>query len=668
MSYQRVQLLKTLICRYIFNRPCAAFSYPRTMHRTYSLYAKEPYQSKYVPISEQSILLEGKERARASKLADDPHVFVDTIPGAPNIKTVFDVLEYGMKISNDGDCIGTKSSKTGQYEWLKYSEVILRSQYVGSGLLKLGLKPCNDTFLGVFACNREEFLLSLYGCAAYSMVLIPLYISLGAQAVMFILKQASLSLVIVNDKKNALNVIKNASEVPSLRTMVLMDKPDDEVLHAAKGANIVLLHYSEMEELGRKNKKDLVLPNPEDLFCIPYTSGTTGIPKGVMLTHKNLITCCSSLIYGYGKAGIFGGTIISYLPSAHIYEICNEVASMYFARRIAFYSGDIKKLMDEVRFLKPTILPLVPRLMNAMYTNVMDSVKSSVLKALLLKIALARKEKLLKKQIITKKSIWDKLVFKKFQDILGGEVHMIVTTSAPVSQDVMRFFRCASGCYILEAYGQTEVLAGTMTLPYEYVGGHVGAPLPCNHMKLADVPEMGYFSKDDTGEICFKGANVYKGYFKNPEATKECLDDGGWHHSGDIGRWLPNGTLKVIDRKKHLFKLSQDYVVALIVPEFNNFNKWLKSKGFQNGNFNELLQNKEMRRAFLLELHKHGQREGLNTLEQAKNIAFLTENFSTENELMTPTLKLRRNNIRKMFQPLIEKLYEEKPLVKSSRS
>ncbi|GFS87852.1 long-chain-fatty-acid--CoA ligase 1 [Nephila pilipes] len=659
----------------------------------YCYYAKEPYKQRPFSLKQQSVLLPGKDRIRASVLVEDPSTLMHEIPGSPQVKTAYDCLRHGLEVSGDGPCIGSRKQGSDKYEFINYSEVITKSQRIGSGLIQLGLKPCNDTFIGVFALNSEQFFLTVFACASYSIVPVPLYVSLGFQSIIYIINQVSLPVVIVNNEQNALKILQNLEQVPSLRHLVMMDPITPQIEKMAKKGNVSLLQFAQLENIGRNNLQELVLPKPDDLFSIPYTSGTTGVPKGVMLTHKSVVSCVSALRFAYGESGIFGGSIISYLPPAHIYEIVNQVASMYFARRIAFYSGDVKNLMNEIKIVNPTILPLVPRLMNALYGRVMEKVSGSTLKSFLLRTALKRKEKLLKRGKVSNQTIWDKLVFKNFQKELGTGVHILSTTSAPISPEVMSFFRCATGCYVFEAYGQTEVMAATMTLPLEYAGGSPGAPLPCNHIKLVDVPEMGYFSKDDFGEICIKGPNVFKGYFKNEKITQESLID-GWQHTGDIGRWLPNGCLQIVDRKKHLFKLSQgeyiapekveaiyseselvlqilvdgqsdqDYVVALVLPEPTTLKSWLKAKGHKlSEDISELLANKELRKNFLLELRKIGSQKDLNSLEQARNLAFLPEPFSVDNNLMSPTFKVRRGDARKHYESLILSLYKEGPLV-----
>ncbi|GFQ97304.1 long-chain-fatty-acid--CoA ligase 1-like, partial [Trichonephila clavata] len=163
-------------------------------------------------------------------------------------------------------------------------------------------------------------MLTLFACAAYSMVSVPLYTSIGLQSILYIIDQASLPLVVVNDTDNTLKILQNVKQLPSLQSLVIMDPITPQIEQMAKERNIQVLEFSELENLGRNSLKDLVLPKPDDLFCIPYTSGTTG----VMLTHNNVIACIGSLKMGYGESGTYGGSIMSYLPPAHIYEIMNE--------------------------------------------------------------------------------------------------------------------------------------------------------------------------------------------------------------------------------------------------------------------------------------------------------------------------------------------------------
>lgn len=184
-------------------------------------------------------------------------------------------------------------------------------------------------------------------------------------------------------------------------------------------------------------------------------------------------------------------------------------------------------------------------------------------KRALLNIAYHRKLAIVRRGIVQKDSFWDKVVFNKFQDQLGGKIQLVVTGSAPISGEVLDAARVAFGAHVLEGYGQTECTAmATLTWPFETESGHVGAPANCAKIKLEDVPELNYFSSERKGEILIKGPSVTAGYFKDPEKTAELFDADGYLHTGDIGQILPNGCLKIIDRKKHIFKLAQGEYIA----------------------------------------------------------------------------------------------------------
>nr|CAB3219806.1 long-chain-fatty-acid--CoA ligase 1 [Phallusia mammillata] len=352
----------------------------------------------------------------------------------------------------------------------------------------------------------------------------------------------------------------------SIKLIVAMETIDDDNKKLADECGVKVMTFSEVEENGKANLKDFVPPKPEDLHTICYTSGTTGLPKGVMMTHRNIISNHAG-VYGVGKTHFLdmgpNDVYISYLPLAHVFERLLAVQMYYLGGRVGFFQGDIKLLLSDIAELKPTVFAMVPRLINRIYDKIHAGVAGSAIKKFLLDKAHKSKLAKLRKGVVTRSSIWDSLVFKKVQNLVGGRVKFCITGAAPVSTDVLNFMRCALGIYFTEGYGQTESCCGiSITVPGDYESGSVGTPVLCNHLKLVDVPEKNYFAKDGVGEICAKGANIFKGYYKDEEKTKEALDEDGWLHTGDVGKWLPNGSLKIIDRKKHIFKLSQGEYIA----------------------------------------------------------------------------------------------------------
>ncbi|MEQ2280718.1 Long-chain-fatty-acid--CoA ligase 5, partial [Ameca splendens] len=504
-----------------------------------------------------------KDGARKTALLEDNNNLMSYL--YDDAKTLYEVFQRGLRVSGNGQCLGYR--KPGRpYQWLKYKQVSDRAQHLGSGLLHKGLKPNSETFIGIFAQNRPEWIIGELACYTYSMVAVPLYDTLGPEALVFIINQAEISTVLCDDQKKAETLLLNHEkrQTSVLKTVVLMNSFPPELIERGKKCGLDIVSMEDMEVLGKNNLQKPVPPKPEDLSIVCFTSGTTGNPKGAMLTHENVVANAGAVIKSFETSLVPSpqDVSISFLPLAHMFERIVQTVIYGAGAKVGFFQGDIRLLPDDMKTLQPTVFPVVPRLLNRIYDKV-QSGATSPFKKWLLNFAAARKYAEVKDGIIRKNSIWDKLIFNKVQESLGGHVRMMVTGAAPISPSVLSFLRAALGCQIFEAYGQTECAAAcTFTLPGDATSGHVGVPLPCNFLKLVDVDEMNYFASNDEGEVCIKGTNVFKGYLKDPEKTAETLDKDGWLHTGDIGKWLPNGALKIIDRKKNIFKLAQGEYIA----------------------------------------------------------------------------------------------------------
>jgi long-chain acyl-CoA synthetase len=304
-------------------------------------------------------------------------------------------------------------------------------------------------------------------------------------------------------------------------------------------------------------------------------------------------------------------------------------------------------------------------------------------KRFLIQTALNSKGKEVERGISRRDSLWDYLVFRKVQNALGGKVRLVISGGAPVNAETLKFFRCALGCMVIEGYGQTETTGVlTMTLPMETTGGHVGPPLRCAAIKLMDVPEMNYFSKNDQGELCAKGPMVFKGYYKNPEETEKALDEDGWLHTGDIAMWLPSGALKIIDRKKNIFKLSQGEYIApekieiiysrcsLVAQTFvygDSFKSFLVGivvpdpetlkKHYPDADIRALCADRNVKALVLDEMNKVGRENGLKSFEQVKKIYLHPDPFTLEQGLLTPTMKSKRPELKTFFETQIKEMY-----------
>uniref|UniRef100_A0A8C2B9V7 Arachidonate--CoA ligase n=1 Tax=Cyprinus carpio TaxID=7962 RepID=A0A8C2B9V7_CYPCA len=612
----------------------------------------------------QSVELPGGEFARRGAVLNGgpllSHFYEDA-------KTLYEWFHRGLRESNNGPCLGSRKPKQ-PYEWLSYSEVIERAENLGSAFLHKGHSKDGDPYIGIFSRNRPEWTISELACYTYSLISVPLYDTLGTEAISYILDKTCISTVVCDVPEKVKLLLDCVSgRQHSVKTLILIENFDTDLVSRAQqcGIDIISLRDAEVNKpvpYPQKKKIQNIFATCElSVMMFVFSQGN---PKGAMLTHSNIVSNVSAFIYVTKPTCPIGpqDTHISYLPLAHMFERVVQGVILMHGARIGYFQGDIRILMDDLSTLKPTVFPVVPRLLNRMFDKIYGQVNSP-LKRRILEFAFRRKENEMKSGIMRRDSVWDKIIFKKVQASVGGHVRMMITGAAPISAPVLTFLRAALGCHFYEGYGQTECTAGsTATIPGDWTAGHVGAPLPCNDIKLVDVAEMNYYAAKGEGEVCVRGPNVFKGYLKDPEKTKEALDEDGWVHTGDIGRWLPNGTLKIVDRKKHIFKLAQgEYIapekieniyirseavaqafvhgdslqaclVAIIVPDPDFLPGWAKKRGIE-GSYEELCKNK------------------------VKDIALHTEMFSIQNGLLTPTLKAKRADLRDCFRKLIDELY-----------
>ncbi|XP_071953452.1 long-chain-fatty-acid--CoA ligase 5-like [Antedon mediterranea] len=654
-----------------------------------------------IDLNKQSLVLEGPERIHVSPLMKNGKLLEYRYE---DVRTVYDAFLRGKRISGNGPCYG-KSTKSG-FVWTSYNEAYNLGQALASGLFIKGVVAGQETFIGIYAQNRLEWGISDVACLMYSMVSVPLYDTLGPEACSYIVNKANIATVIIDTEERARKFLQNVLEMKCLKRIIMLEHISQDLKIIAENGQVEILKFYDVINLGMTDLQEPVPPKPSDLHTICNTSGTTGNPKGVMLTHSNIIATAASfqeivevpvssgnidIHFNYYKPeDMFNKqtTLLSYLPLAHMYERLNHLMLLMHGGKIGFYSGDVKTIINDLQAIKPHGFPSVPRLLNRVYDKIIQSVESgNWLKRTLFYVALNAKKKEVRKGIVRRDTIWDKLVFSRIQDMLGGNIKVVFTGAAPLSSEVMTFLRCSLGCHVIEGYGQTESgVAVTFTLPGDHSTGHVGPPISCNMIKLVDVPDMNYYAANDEGEVCYKGINIFKGYLNDPEKTKEAIDEDGWLHSGDIGQWLPNGTLKIIDRKKHIYKLAQgEYIapekveniylrsplvehvwvhgdslqsfsVGFVIPDRETLPKFAADRGIK-GEFDDLTRNKEVKKLLLENMQDVGKENGLKSFEQVKKIHVTPTPWTVENSLMTPTFKLKRPAFRTYFKDEITEMY-----------
>ncbi|KAG8806535.1 hypothetical protein FRC17_004940, partial [Serendipita sp. 399] len=431
--------------------------------------------------------------------------------------------------------------------------------------------------------------------SAYSKVGVALYSTLGLHAIEYIINHAELSLLFVSSR-NINSLVDLAPKCPKLRIVVSIDKlaanEHERIKAELKEWKIELVNLHELEAAGAANPLPPVPPKPDTILTICYSSGTTSsTPKGVVLTHWNVVSSALSLSQGFVFNTDNTNTnvaILSYLPLAHIFGRVLELTAFLLGCRIGYYTGDPLRLIEDAQILKPTVFPAVPRILNRIAGKVREVIEAGGLKGTLLRWALDSKTSRIQLDGYPHHWLWDRLIFGKLKAVLGGRVQYIVSGAAPLVPEVLYTIRAAFGCEVYEGWGLTETCgAGARSLPGDpSSAGTVGTPNNCVEVKLVDVPELGYSvdgargeNEDGVGktgprgELCVRGESVFKEYYKDMVMTAECKDDDGWFHTGDIGEVDSRGRIKIIDRmkgdansdrtKQNVMKLSQGEFVAL---------------------------------------------------------------------------------------------------------
>jgi len=435
--------------------------------------------------------------------------------------------------------------------------------------------------MGIYMKNCMEWTICEHATYCIGGATVPFYDTLGPDTISFILNQTNLSAVLCTRAQvPALIKAKNTGTCPKFETIIVIDGVIPETDKLCRDANINLISLARVESHGAHvlstqnthNSPEIKHrhspPSGHDVATFCYTSGTTGNPKGALITHTNLLAHVSGLEI-FDIIANETDRHLSYLPLPHIFERVVQASMICNGASIAFYRGDPLYLLEDIIACRPTIIPVAPRVLNKIHDKILAGVISAGgLKKKLFFAALHAKTQGLKHGQL-KHGLYDALIFNKIKKALGMDcVRVMVSGSAPLSTSVMTFFRCMLGVPVLEGYGQTEGTASATLSHPDDVGtmGHVGGPVGCCEVKLVDVPEMGYLSKDTShrgkpcvgrGEILVRGPTVFQGYYKDLEKTKETIDEEGWLHSGDIGLWTLEGALQIIDRKKNIFKLAQ---------------------------------------------------------------------------------------------------------------
>ena len=637
-----------------------------------------------------------------------PHTLHER-PFGTNFQNIYSIFEAAAARRPSRPCFGTRfraDGSVGPFSWQTYEEVAARVQAFAAGLWQLHVVPASadgKRFVGLYMKNSPEWMVAAEACYRTGVCIVPMYDTLGPDTVGYIQRQTGMG-----------TAICSANELPTLlkacpfADVIVAGPVAPALLAKCRAARIPVRTFSEVEAAGQAALPilaSLPQPGPKDLALLCYTSGTTGDPKGAMLSHGNILAALS--IQGFPGLPLLGADPevqeihLSYLPLAHIYETVVLNGVLFHAGAVGFYQGDTLKIVEDLQALRPTVFSSVPRLYNRIYDKIVGGAQAKGLIARsLFARALSTKLDALRTTGAIEHGLWDKLVFSKVAAQLGlDRCRVMFSGSAPISDSVKDFMRVAFSVVFLEGYGMTESAAGgTLSHPDDFSNGHVGNPSLSTEVKLQDVAEMGYVSSElpPRGEVCMRGPTVFMGYYKMEEKTKETIDDDGWLHTGDIGRWNADGTLSIIDRKKNIFKLAQgeyvaaekienvcarcplvaqcfvygdslqSYLVMIVVPDGEEVAKFAghapPTGAADYAGVAKVLGGAaapKLAAAVRSQVVEAAKAAKLHGFEIPKKIHLSAEPWTADNGLLTPTFKLKRNDAKKRFQAEIDKMYAE---------
>lgn len=527
------------------------------------------------------------------------------------------------------------------------------------------------------------------GAFTQAITVVTAYDTLGADGLKHAITESEASLCFVNNDQLPL-LAKILNDCSSVDSIIYRGEADPDHLALVNAFPHIkrIISYEELVILGKENPVDVVKPDSKDLCCIMYTSGSTGNPKGVMLTHGNVVAAIAGVCRMLQHLLEPNDTMMAYLPLAHVLEFLVENLCIFLGVTLGY--GSIRTLTDvsvknckgDLQEFGPTIMTGVPQVWETIRKTVLNKVveRGPRIQKIFMG-ALAMKKFLKSRKMGT--GILDKVVFKNVKQQLGGRLRYCLSGGAPVSPETQEFLTLAA-CPILQGYGMTESVGMcSIMAPEQWALGEVGAPVPCVEVKLVDQPEVGYLHTNlprPQGEIWIRGGSITSGYYKQEENTKEALTEDGWLKTGDIGEWTERGTLSIIDRLKNLVKLSNgEYIaleklescyksctlvenlciyadslypkpVALMVSLEPVLRKFLAEKGIENEDWDALCESKEARKVILKVLQDQAKTSGLKGAEVIADVWICKDLWTPEMNLLTAAQKLKRKEINKAYE------------------
>jgi len=585
------------------------------------------------------------------------------------ITRVFDILELYKTTYKKEDVLSAKENK----QWKKYSsdDLITKTNSVSYGLMSLGLTEKDK--VAIISNNRPEWNFCDYGSQQANLVTVPIFPTISNTDLTFILNHGEVTTIFISDKSIYAKLVAIEKEIPNVKHIISFNPIDG------------VMSFADFIKLGEQNANPQKLAEtkkailPSNLLTILYTSGTTGTPKGVMITHHNLVsnvTACQ----GFAP---FQSTwkALSFLPLNHVYE--RMVSTLYLYKGISiYYAEGLETIGDNLKEIKPQIFVSVPRLIERVYEKITatgEKMTGFKRKIFDWSMRIANTYELNNKNSLWYKiqhKIADKLVFSKWREAVGGNLVCIASGGAALNPKLERIFLCAN-IVCLQGYGLTETCVVVSVNRYGEDNIRIGTCGPV-------ISGVDVKIAEEDGEILVKGPNLMMGYFKNPEATAEVMDSEGWFHTGDVGTFIEGRFLKITDRKKEIFKTSsgkyiaplmienkikecrfveqsmvvgenQKFASAIIVPSFVNFKEYCKDHNITWTNNEEMSAHEELKK--LINDHVKVMNKSLAPYEQLKRVGILSKEWSIEGGELTPKMSLKRKIIKEKNIDAINKIF-----------
>ena len=586
--------------------------------------------------------------------------------------TLVDLFFHAIETIDSPDAMRHRAGE-GDWRSISHADLLTRVRRTALGLEALGLE--RGQRVAILSENRPEWAQADWAALCAGIADIPVYDTLPSNQVAYILNDAETRLIFVSNADQLAKVQEVWDEVPSLERAVLFDGDADDERVMTLDQLMELGRAEEENGRGEGFRERAMQTSPDDVATMLYTSGTTGAPKGVLLSHQNIFSNVKAVeeMFEAGPQGV----AVSFLPLSHILE--RMVDYWYFAHGVTIaYVHDIALVADSLVEVEPTIAVSTPRLYEKVYDAVMSQtgVKGKLV-AWAARVGRKWADARLAGQtpgLATRvqHGIADRLVFAKLRGRIGGRLRFFISGGAPLADHVARFFYSAN-ILILEGYGLTETSPVTnVNTEADLRFGTVGKPVPGTEIMIAG-----------DGEILVRGPQVMQGYYNLPDATAEAIDDDGWFHTGDIGEIDSDGFLRITDRKKDIIVTAggkniapqpienrvkespfideavmvgdrRPYPILLLVPNRPKLEEWATANGIDHGSiFSDERVREKMEQESLDSL------EGFARFERPKKIALLDTEFTVEGGVLTPTQKVKRRVVEDRFADAIEGLYSE---------